>query len=125
MKKIFALLIIFCSVAVVTNAQSLQFEKEFIKLNVLPYGSDGTCELKLKNNGATSVSIKEVVASTKCVVIAKPNESILPSKTCIIKIRFDTFTIGSFERLVTVKTDDGKTSTISVLYIISPQLAKS
>lgn len=68
-------------------------------------GSKGNCEFKFTNKGKTPLILSDVIPSCGCTIADWPKGPILPGKTSRIKIKYNTNLIGSFIKMITVKSN--------------------
>lgn len=131
MKKILALsafLIAFCfytkaQESVVPNndpnAPEIKFESEVLDYGVIDYDANGIREFKFKNVGKSPLTITSVQGECGCTATTIdgkpgwPQEPILPGKSGVIKVKYDTKRAGRFEKNVTV-TSNAKMATVKV-----------
>lgn len=131
MKKIIATLVFFLSLGFMAKAQEsvvpnvdpnapeIKFESEVIDYGTIDYDANGVREFKIKNIGKSPLTITNVQGQCGCTATTIdgkpgwPQEPILPGKTGVIKVKYDTKRVGRFEKNVTV-TSNSKTPTIVV-----------
>jgi hypothetical protein len=104
------------------NAPEISFEKTVHDYGSIVQGSDGTCEFKFKNIGKEPLILSRPQSSCGCTVPTWPSEPILPGKSEVIKVTYNTNNIGGINKTVTV-TSNAKTSRI-VLQIKGTVTAK-
>lgn len=101
------------------NAPDMKFESEVIDYGVLEYDANGIREFKFTNVGKTPLTITAVTAECGCTTTTIdgkqgwPAEPILPGKSGVIKIKYDTKRVGRFEKNVTI-TSNAKYATKKV-----------
>jgi len=106
---LFSIILLFV-VAVNVNAQAtdttsvIQFESLVYDYGTIVQGSDGGCEFKFENKGKTPLKLITVRASCGCTVPTYPQEQIMPGKTGVIKVMYNTNSIGSFNKSITVSS---------------------
>jgi len=113
MNKKQALLCIFFVVAFGLFAQKNQNKpKESILFTELTYdygtievGSPGDSEFKFTNNMKTALVINNVKPSCGCTIANWPKEPILPGKTGVIKLNYNTKIPGTFNKTITVSSN--------------------
>lgn len=126
MKKVFALLFVMLGLAVGAqesvipsidpNAPDIKFENEVLDYGLVDYDSNGLREFKFTNTGKTPLTITSVSGECGCTATTIdgkpgwPQEPILPGKSGVIKVKYDTKREGRFEKNVTV-TSNAKFST--------------
>jgi hypothetical protein len=101
------------------NAPDIKFETEVLDYGVVDYDSNGLREFKFTNTGKTPLTITGVSGECGCTATTIdgkpgwPTEPILPGKSGVIKVKYDTKREGRFEKNVTV-TSNAKFSTKKV-----------
>ena len=101
------------------NAPDMKFETEVIDFGSVDYDSNGIREFKFTNVGKTPLTITAVTAECGCTATTIdgkqgwPTEPILPGKSGVIKIKYDTKREGRFEKNVTI-TSNAKFATKKV-----------
>ena len=131
MKKITEILALFMMFAFAGNAQEsvvpntdpnapeLKFDSETINYGTIDYDANGVREFKFKNVGKSPLTITSVQGECGCnstTIDGKPGwpqEPILPGKSGVIKVKYDTKRAGRFEKNVTV-TSNSKLATVKV-----------
>jgi hypothetical protein len=68
-------------------------------------GADGNCEFKFTNNGKEPLVITNCQGSCGCTVPECPTAPILPGKSGIIKVKYDTNRPGPIYKTVTVTSN--------------------
>lgn len=120
MKKIAAILFLFCFASLTLFAQKQQQNNQndsiiFTELihdyGTIDVGSPGHCEFKFTNNKKTPLVISNVKPSCGCTVADWPKEPILPGKTGVIKLNYNTKIPGTFSKTITVNSN-AKNSTV-------------
>jgi len=95
------------------NAPDMKFESETIDFGSLEWDANGVREFKFTNVGKSPLTITAVTAECGCTTTTIdgkqgwPAEPILPGKSGVIKIKYDTKRVGRFEKNVTI-TSNGK-----------------
>jgi hypothetical protein len=101
------------------NAADIKFESDVIDFGVIEYDANGIREFKFTNVGKSPLTISAVTAECGCTATSIdgkqgwPSEPILPGKSGVIKIKYDTKREGRFEKNVTV-TSNAKFATKKV-----------
>jgi hypothetical protein len=104
------------------NAPEISFEKTSHDYGTIVQGGDGTCEFKFTNTGKEPLILSKPQSSCGCTIPTWPQEPILPGKSDVIKVTYNTQNIGPINKSVTV-TSNAKTSRI-VLTIKGNVVAK-
>lgn len=68
-------------------------------------GGNGECEFKFTNNGKEPLVITNCMGSCGCTVPQCPKEPILPGKSSVIKVKYDTNRVGGIYKTVTVNSN--------------------
>lgn len=131
MEKVLALVALFATLAfnskaqesvvptIDPNAPELKVENEVLDYGTIDYDANGVREFKFKNTGKSPLTITSVQGECGCTsttIDGKPGwpqEPILPGKSGIIKVKYDTKRPGRFEKNVTI-TSNGKLATMKV-----------
>jgi hypothetical protein len=98
------------------NAPDIKFETEVLDYGTIDYDANGIREFKFTNSGKTPLTITSVTGECGCTTTTIdgkqgwPQEPILPGKSGVIKVKYDTKREGRFEKNVTV-TSNAKFST--------------
>lgn len=128
MKKLLAVLVLFLSLGfaakaqvvpnVDPNAPELKFDSDVIDYGTIDYDANGVREFKFKNVGKSPLTITNVQGQCGCTATTIdgkpgwPQEPILPGKTGVIKVKYDTKRPGRFEKQVTVTSNSKEPSMI-------------
>jgi len=104
------------------NAPEISFEKTSHDYGTVVQGSDGTCEFKFTNTGKEPLILSKPQSSCGCTVPTWPQEPILPGKSEVIKVTYNTQNIGPINKSVTV-TSNAQTNRV-VLTIKGNVVAK-
>lgn len=98
------------------NAADIKFETEVLDYGLIEYDSNGFREFKFTNTGKSPLTITSVSGECGCTTTSFegkpgwPTEPILPGKSGVIRVKYDTKREGKFEKNVTV-TSNAKYST--------------
>jgi hypothetical protein len=101
------------------NAPEIKFENEVLDYGTVDFDANGVREFKFKNVGKSPLTITSVQGECGCTsttIDGKPGwpqEPVLPGKSGIIKVKYDTKRPGRFEKNVTV-TSNSKMATVKV-----------
>lgn len=93
------------------NAPDIKFETETLDYGVIEYDANGIREFKFTNTGKTPLTITSVTGECGCTATTIdgkpgwPQEPILPGKSGVIKVKYDTKREGRFEKNVTVASN--------------------
>jgi len=71
----------------------------------LKQGDNGECEFKFINNGKEPLVITNCMGSCGCTVPQCPKEPILPGKSGVIKVKYDTQRVGGIYKTVSVNSN--------------------
>ncbi len=101
------------------NAPEIKVENEVLDYGTIDYDANGIREFKFKNIGKSPLTITSVQGECGCTsttIDGKPGwpqEPILPGKSGVIRVKYDTKRPGRFEKNVTI-TSNSKLSSIKV-----------
>lgn len=116
MKKVISLLFVLLGLSFASNAQEsvipnmdpnapdIKFETELLDYGVIDYDANGLREFKFTNTGKTPLTITGVSGECGCTATTIdgkpgwPTEPILPGKSGVIKVKYDTRREGRFEK---------------------------
>ena len=93
------------------NAPEIVFDKIVHDYGTIFQGADGTCEFKFTNTGKEPLILSKPQSSCGCTVPTWPQEPILPGKSDVIKVTYNTQNIGPINKTVTV-TSNAKTNRV-------------
>lgn len=93
--------------AVITNpnAAVMTFDDDVIDYGTIEQGADGVREFKFKNTGKEPLIISNATGSCGCTVPTWSKEPILPGKTGVISVKYDTKRLGAINKSVTVTSN--------------------
>ncbi len=84
------------------NAPEISFDKTVHDYGTITQGADGTCEFKFTNVGKEPLILSKPISSCGCTVPTWPQEPILPGKSDVIKVTYNTNNVGPINKTVTV-----------------------
>ncbi|MBP5413418.1 MAG: DUF1573 domain-containing protein [Bacteroidales bacterium] len=117
MKKVFSLIGVLCILSInMAFAQAdkttskvkkgrvpeITFDKMEHDYGTIYEGDNGTCEFKFKNTGKEPLILSNVYSSCGCTVPTWPKEAIMPGKTAVIGVKYNTSRIGVINKKITV-----------------------
>jgi hypothetical protein len=113
MKRTTAILVVFCLVSFVLIAQKKQSsQKDSILFTYLTYdygtigiGSPGSCEFTFTNTMKKPLVIHNVKPSCGCTIADWPKAPILPGKSGVIKLDYNTKIPGTFSKTIIVSSN--------------------
>ncbi len=97
------------------KAPIIKFEKTVHDYGTINKNANGDCDFKFKNTGNEPLILSDVIPSCGCTIPDWPKSPIMPGKTAVIKIKFDTNRTGSFSKTISVisnATEDRITLTV-------------
>ncbi len=83
----------------------IKFEKLVHDYGTIKQGGDGNCEFKFTNTGKEPLILSNCQGSCGCTVPNCPKEPILPGKTGVIKVHYDTKRVGPINKSVSVQSN--------------------
>lgn len=112
----YILSLLFIGVFAFSNAQSaaqITFAQEVFDFGELPEGPKANTEFKFTNTGKEPLIISEAKGSCGCTVPVWPKEPIMPGKTGVIKVEYNTDKRpGPFTKTVTITTNAAESSKV-------------
>ena len=122
MKKLILGILFALMGTIVSQAQEISFEEEIHDFGTFDQHGNGTFEFKFTNTGDAPLIISNSKGSCGCTVPVWPKEPIAPGESNVIKVKYDTKRIGSFNKSVTI-TSNAKTDPTKVIRIKGKTLA--
>ncbi len=101
------------------NAPDIKFDSEILDYGSIDYDANGIREFKFTNVGKSPLTISSVTGECGCTATTIdgkpgwPQEPILPGKSGVIKVKYDTKREGRFDKNVTVSSN-AKIATIKI-----------
>ncbi|MDZ4751762.1 MAG: DUF1573 domain-containing protein [Flavobacteriales bacterium] len=89
----------------IVNGPSIIIDKEVHDYGTIAYGSDGTCDFKVTNNGTAPLIISNCKGSCGCTVPKWDPNPILPGESSSIKVKYDTKRSGPINKSVTITSN--------------------
>jgi len=123
MKKVLAAVALFLGLGFTANAQEsavpsvdpnapeMKFESEVLDYGTVKFDGNGVREFKVKNVGKSPLTITNVQGQCGCTTTTIdgkpgwPQEPVLPGKSAVIRVKYDTKRPGPFEKNVTVTSN--------------------
>jgi len=87
------------------STADIKFNKTVHDYGTMKQGGDGGCEFTFVNTGKEPLIISNCQGSCGCTVPSCPKEPILPGKTGVIKVHYDTKRVGPISKTVTVQSN--------------------
>lgn len=88
-----------------TSLADIKMDKMTHDYGNIQQGANGECEFKFTNNGKEPLVITNCQGSCGCTVPSCPKEPILPGKSSVIKVKYDTNRPGAIYKTVTVNSN--------------------
>ena len=88
-----------------TSLADIKLDKLTHDYGTIKQGDNGECEFKFTNNGKEPLVITNCQGSCGCTVPECPKSPILPGKTAVIKVKYDTQRVGGIYKTVTVNSN--------------------
>lgn len=89
----------------VVSLADIKMDKLVHDYGKISQGGNGECEFKFTNNGKEPLVITNCQGSCGCTVPQCPKEPILPGKSSVIKVKYDTNRVGGIYKTVTVTSN--------------------
>ena len=116
MKKLITILFIGL-VSLTINAQDkvakIDFKSDTIDYGTIEKGSNGVRVFEFTNTGNAPLIISNVTSTCGCTIPKKPKEPILPGKTGVIEVKYDTNRVNPIRKTITVLSN-AETPTIAL-----------
>jgi hypothetical protein len=108
------------------NAPEISFEKTVHDYGTIVQGANGACEFKFTNTGKEPLILSKPQSSCGCTVPTWPQEPILPGKSDVIKVTYNTNNVGPINKTVTVSSN-AKTARVvlSIKGSVTPKPAET
>lgn len=87
------------------DGPKITFNEKVHRYGVIQKGGDGNCEFVFTNEGNEPLILSNVRASCGCTTPTWTKEPVMPGKSGIIKVRYNTNSIGNFSKTVTVQSN--------------------
>jgi hypothetical protein len=87
------------------NSPEIYFEKTVHNFGSILKGKDGSIEFVFKNTGKGPLILSNVETSCDCTTLKWPKEPVMPGKTAVIKVVYDTQKMGVFSKTITVSSN--------------------
>ena len=117
MKNLIAILFIGL-ISLSVNAQQkeakIEFKTDVIDYGTIEKGADGIRTFEFTNTGNAPLIIVKVKSSCGCTVPEKPEDPILPGKTGVIKVKYDTKRVMPIRKTITVTSNAANTPTVAL-----------
>jgi hypothetical protein len=100
--------------AVNKNAPEIVFTETLHDFGTIPYDGNGSYEFVFKNTGKEPLVLSDVRASCGCTTPEWPREPIKKGAKAVIKVKYNTKIVGSFNKSVYV-TSNAKTNKVTLI----------
>jgi len=95
------------------STADIKFEKLVHDYGTMKQGGNGDCEFVYTNTGKEPLIINNCQGSCGCTVPSCPKEPILPGKTGVLKVHYDTKRVGAISKGVSVQSN-AKSGTVTL-----------
>ncbi|QHI38616.1 hypothetical protein IMCC3317_40100 [Kordia antarctica] len=93
----------------------IEFKSEVVDYGTIEKGADGVRVFEFTNTGDAPLIITRVYSSCGCTIPKKPEGPILPGKTGVIEVKYDTKRVGPIRKTITVYSNaDEPTKAIKI-----------
>ena len=96
------------------NGPKIEFANTTHDYGEIKKGGDGNCEFTFTNTGNEPLILSNVRASCGCTTPSWTKEPVMPGRTGVIKVRYNTNNIGGFSKRVTVNSNSVTTPTVTL-----------
>lgn len=83
----------------------IEFKLSEIDFGDIEQGANGEREFHFTNKGKAPLIISNVASTCGCTVPSRPEEPILPGKSGVIKVKYDTQRLGVFTKSIMVTSN--------------------
>ncbi|MFA4851927.1 MAG: DUF1573 domain-containing protein [Bacteroidales bacterium] len=87
------------------NAPEITLDKTVHDYGTIKKDADGSCEFTFKNTGKEPLVLSNVKSSCGCTVPSWSKDPILPGKSGVIKVVYDTKKVGPISKTITVMSN--------------------
>jgi len=98
--------------SVAGTQDSIVFNKKVHDYGTIVQGSNGNSEFKFINKGKLPLVLSNVQASCGCTVPEWPKEPVLPGKSAVVKVTYNTNNVGTFGKTITVTSNAVNSSVV-------------
>ncbi len=113
MKQIITILFIGL-VSFSVNAQAkIEFKSDTVDYGTIQKGSNGVREFEFTNTGNEPLIVSKVSSSCGCTIPKKPDAPIMPGKTGVIEVKYDTNRVNPIRKTITV-ISNAETPTVAL-----------
>ncbi|MCA1761972.1 MAG: DUF1573 domain-containing protein [Cryomorphaceae bacterium] len=95
----------------VSGGPEISVNKDVHDYGTIKQGANGSCEFELTNNGSEPLIISKAKGSCGCTVPEWPKEPIMPGKSAVMTVRYDTKRVGPINKSVTITSNATNAST--------------
>ena len=110
MKKLLLALAILFTGSVVSAQETaagpnMEVDKEFHDYGTIKQNANGACEFKITNTGTEPLIISNAKGSCGCTVPEWPKQPIMPGKSAVMTVKYDTKRVGPINKAVTITSN--------------------
>ncbi|MDN3665996.1 DUF1573 domain-containing protein [Algibacter miyuki] len=102
MKKIITILFIGLMSYAVNAQAKIEFKSDTIDYGTIEKGANGVREFEFTNTGNEPLIVSKVSSSCGCTIPKKPDAPIMPGKTGVIEVKYDTNRVNPIRKTITV-----------------------
>lgn len=102
MKQLITILCIGLLSFAVDAQAKIEFKTDVIDYGTIEKGANGVREFEFTNTGNEPLIISKVSSSCGCTIPKKPEDPILPGKTGVIEVKYDTNRVNPIRKTITV-----------------------
>lgn len=89
----------------VTSLADIKFVKTEHDFGTIKQGGPSDCEFKFTNTGKEPLVLENCQQSCGCTTPSCPKEPVLPGKSSVIKVHYDSNRVGPFTKTVSVSSN--------------------
>lgn len=96
----------FCALAAQSSAgANIKFDFNTYDYDTIEKGSDGYCTFTFRNVGSEPLVITSASSSCGCTTPEYSKKPVMPGKTGVVRVRYNTELVGSFRKTIVVKSN--------------------
>lgn len=97
---------LFCNQALFAqDSATITFDKTVHDYGTIYQDADGNCLFTFTNTGKAPLILTNVYSTCGCTVPSWPKEPIMPGKSNVIKVKYNTSRLGAIKKSVTVESN--------------------
>jgi hypothetical protein len=99
------------------KAPEITFDKLVHDYGTIFEGDPGECEFVFKNTGKEPLVLSNVYSSCGCTIPSWPKDPIMPGKSSVIKVKYNTSRNGGINKTITVESNASENKRVELRII--------